>query len=168
MEAPDLLNDSFAQVDELVASVLKGIEPSHLLFRPAVNANSIAWLVWHLTRGQDHQVAEVSGSEQVWMAQGFVDRFGLPLDPSATGYGQTPDEAASVNVTDGALLLEYHRAVHVATDRYLASLGPTELDRIVDESYDPPVTLGTRLRSVVADDLLHAGQAAYVRGLAEA
>ena len=40
-----------------------------------------------------------------------------------------------------------------------------DLDRVVDERWDPPVTLGVRLVSVVNDDAQHLGQAAYVRGL---
>lgn len=46
-----------------------------------------------------------------------------------------------------------------------AGLAEADLDRIVDEAWDPPVTLGVRLVSVLSDDLQHAGQAAYVRGL---
>jgi len=41
----------------------------------------------------------------------------------------------------------------------------TELDRIVDRRWDPPVTVGVRLVSVADDCLQHAGQAAYARGL---
>ena len=58
--------------------------------------------------------------------------------------------------------------MHEATVAYLATVTPEDLDRIVDERWDPPVTLGVRLVSVVSDDLQHAGQAAYVRGLVTA
>ena len=51
------------------------------------------------------------------------------------------------------------------THGYLATLTAGDLDRIVDERWDPPVTLGVRLVSIVDDDIQHAGQAAYVRGL---
>ena len=47
----------------------------------------------------------------------------------------------------------------------MATLGPDDLDRVVDESWDPPVTLGVRLVSVIGDDLQHLGQASYVKGL---
>ena len=40
-----------------------------------------------------------------------------------------------------------------------------DLERVVDTSWDPPVTLGVRLISVISDDLQHAGQAAYAAGL---
>ena len=51
--------------------------------------------------------------------------------------------------------------------RYAQRLTDADLGRIVDERWDPPVTLGVRLISVISDGLQHAGQAAYVRGLAE-
>jgi len=49
----------------------------------------------------------------------------------------------------------------------LAGLRDADLDRIVDERWDPPVTLGVRLVSVLDDDVQHAGQAGYVRGVLE-
>jgi len=63
------------------------------------------------------------------------------------------------------LLAEYLRAVHERTTSYLATLTADDLDRVIDTRWDPPVTLAVRLVSVVSDDLQHAGQAAYVRGL---
>lgn len=63
------------------------------------------------------------------------------------------------------LLAAYLRAVHEQTVAFLDTVGPDDLDRVVDDSWDPPVTLGARLVSVVDDDTKHLGQAAYVRGL---
>ena len=128
------------------------------------DANSIAWLVWHLLRVQDDHVADVAGTEQVWTAQGYAGRFGLPFDERATGYGQTAEEVGQVRVA-ADLLREYADAVTDATLAFLATVGPDDLDRVVDERWDPPVTLGVRLVSVVDDDAQHLGQAAYVKGL---
>ena len=47
----------------------------------------------------------------------------------------------------------------------MKTLSGDDLDRVVDRRWDPPVTLGVRLVSVVGDDLQHVGQAAFVRGL---
>ena len=137
-----------------------------LTWRADADANSIAWLVWHLTRIQDDHVADVAGVEQQWLADGWYDRFGLPFGPEAHGYGQTSDEVGQVDV-DAELLGGYFDAVDAATTRYVTGLRADDLDRIVDERWDPPVTLGVRLVSVVDDDIAHAGQAAFVRGLAE-
>ncbi len=65
------------------------------------------------------------------------------------------------------LLADYLGAVHGRTVEYVAGLTEADLDSVVDERWDPPVTLGVRLVSVVGDDLQHLGQAAYVRGLLE-
>ncbi len=65
-------------------------------------------------------------------------------------------------------LIDYYEAVAARTGSFLAGLAPADLDRVVDEAWDPPVTLGVRLVSVVEDDLQHVGQAAYLRGLIEA
>ena len=113
---------------------------------------------------QDDHIADAAGSEQVWTAQDFVSRFDLPFDSGATGYGMGSEEVGHLRAS-AALLAEYLEAVHRATVAYVGTLGPEDLDRVVDERWDPPVTLGVRLVSVVADDLQHAGQAAYVRGL---
>jgi hypothetical protein len=166
MTPADLLNDALERVLQTAIDAVDGLTVEQLADRPGPDANPIGWLVWHLARVQDDHVADVAGTEQVWTAQGFADRFDLPFDVSAIGYGQTTDEVGQVRA-DAGLLTEYLRAVHEQTASYLATLGPDDLDRVVDTRWDPPVTLGVRLVSVVSDDLQHAGQAAYVRGLME-
>jgi hypothetical protein len=166
MDVNGLLADAFGRVRESAHGAVEGASPAVLTYRPDPAANSVAWLVWHLTRVQDDHVADVAGTEQQWHAGGWRERFGLPFADDETGYGQSPDEVAQVDV-DGALLLGYLDAVHEATIAYVEGLHADDLVRIVDERWDPPVTLGVRLVSVVDDDIAHAGQAAYVRGLAE-
>ncbi|MQA88526.1 MAG: DUF664 domain-containing protein [Streptosporangiales bacterium] len=165
MTSAQLLTDAFGRIQGVVRRVVGGLTPEQLAFRPDGEANSIAWLVWHLTRVQDDHVADVAGTPQVWTSQGWVERFGLPFDASQTGFGHSGDEVAMVRVDSGDLLTGYHDAVHERTIEYVSALTDDDLARVVDRSWDPPVTLGVRLVSVVADDLQHAGQAAFVRGL---
>jgi hypothetical protein len=165
MRSRDLLLYAYEQVQENLRPAVGGLTPEQLVWRPGPKANHIAWLAWHLARIQDSQVSEVAGHEQVWTAEGWYDRFGLPFDPSATGYGFTPEEVAAVRVSSADLLLDYAAAVQARTAEFLRGLSDDDLDRVVDRRWDPPVTLGVRLVSVLADDLQHLGQAAYVRGL---
>lgn len=165
METPDLLADAFGRVQETVHRVVAGLTADQAAHRPSPDANSIAWLVWHLTRIEDDHVADLAGIEQVWTEQGWRERFDLPFDAGATGYGQSSADVAAVRVDDPALLGAYHDEVHAMVLRYVAGVDAAELDRIVDTRWDPPVTAGVRIVSVVADSLEHAGQAAYVRGL---
>jgi hypothetical protein len=166
VDIAELLVDAFGRIQGMVHRAVAGLTPSDLAFRPDPEANSIAWLVWHLARIQDDHIADVAGTEQVWVAERWVDRFGLPFAPDATGYGQSSDEVGAVRAGVDELL-GYSDAVHAQTVGFVSGLRPADLDRIVDESWDPPVTLGVRLVSVVNDNMAHAGQAAYVRGLLE-
>jgi len=164
MHIRNVLQDAFGRIDEEMRRTLDGLTPDQLVFRPNEQANSIGWLAWHLTRVQDDHVAEVAGTEQVWTAKGYAERFGLPFDVAATGWGHTDAEVAAVRAP-AELLTAYFDAVHEATRGYVATLTDDDFARVVDERWDPPVTLGVRLVSVVGDDLQHAGQAAFLRGL---
>jgi len=166
MNVTELLVDAIGRVRNAVHHAVDGLSPEQLAFRADAEANTVAWLVWHLTRIQDDHIADVAGRDQAWTADGWAKRFDLPFDASATGYGHDADEVAAV-VAPAELLTAYYDAVHEQTLRYLAGLTADDLDAVVDTSWDPPVTLGVRLVSVLNDDLQHAGQAAFLRGLIE-
>jgi hypothetical protein len=160
-----LLLELYGRIPPLARRAVEGVDPDHLTRPPGPGRNPIAWLVWHLTRVQDHHVAELLDTEQVWETGDWAARFGLDPDPGNTGYGHTPEEVATVRPESPGVLLEYLDAVTARTCTMLEGLTPADLDRIVDRRWDPPVTLGVRLVSIADDDIQHAGQAAYVRGL---
>ncbi|WP_405578815.1 DUF664 domain-containing protein [Streptomyces sp. NBC_01190] len=165
MNTAELLSDAFGRIQEAVHAAVDGLTAEELAERVDPGANSVAWLVWHLARVQDDHVADVAGDEQIWTAQGWYDRFDLPFPADSIGYGDTAEDVARVDVADPALLTGYYDAVHRRTLTYVAALRDADLDRIVDRRWNPPVTLGVRLVSVLDDDLEHAGQAAFVRGV---
>lgn len=165
MRGTDLLVDAFGRIKETVHRSVLGLSGEELAFRLDEDTNSITWLVWHLTRVQDDHVADAAGTSQVWSDDGWDRRFGLPFPAEETGYGHDADEVSAVRVPSGDLLTGYHDAVHERTLRYLSTLSDDDLDRVIDESWDPPVTLGVRLVSVINDDMQHAGQAGFLRGV---
>lgn len=165
MHAKDILIDGYGRIREEVHATLDGLGPDALHARPVPDANSVAWLVWHLTRVQDDHVADAFDLEQVWLSQGWEKRFGLDLPRRDTGYGHSAAKVAEVRVESADLLTGYYDAVHEQTLGMLRELPAKDLERIVDERWDPPVSLGVRLVSVLSDDLQHIGQAAYLRGL---
>jgi Protein of unknown function (DUF664) len=167
VESSDLLLTAFDNVETVVRRALDGIDPALLTARIDPEANTVGWLVWHLNRVQDDHVAEVADRAQAYTENGWADRFALPFDPSAIGYGFSSDDVAKTQVTDPQLLVDYHADVHARTAEFLRTLSADDLDRIVDRRWDPPVTLGVRLLSVIGDDLQHAGQAALLRGFLE-
>jgi uncharacterized damage-inducible protein DinB len=165
MRSSELLVYAYEQIQETLRRAVEGLAPRELTRRVSAEANTIAWLAWHLARVQDDHIADVTGGEQVWTAEGWDTRFGLPFPPEATGYGFSSEQVAQVRVPSADMLLEYAAAVHTRTADYLRGLSDDDLDTVVDTRWDPPVTLGVRLISVLSDDLQHVGQAAFLRGL---
>ncbi|HEY0119199.1 MAG TPA: DUF664 domain-containing protein [Cellulomonas sp.] len=167
MQVADILVDAFGRIHDEVEAVLAGLDDETLGARVDPDANSIAWLVWHLTRVQDDHVAKAFDVEQVWTAQGWADKFALPFPVADHGYGQTSAQVGELSGIGGDLLRGYHEATWRTSVQLVEAVSPDGLDRIVDTRWNPPVTLGVRLVSVVADDLQHVGQAAFARGMLE-
>jgi hypothetical protein len=165
MDAGEVLSDAFGRLPALVRRAVDGLSPDRLRWAPADDANPIGWLVWHLTRIQDHHISELLDADQVWVGDGWAARFGLEPDAQNTGFGHSAAEVRAVRPESAAALVEYYDAVAPRTMDLLAGVTAENLDRIVDRRWDPPVTMGVRLVSVLGDSLQHAGQAAYVRGL---
>jgi len=162
-----MLLDLYGRVPDLIETTVDGLDAEQLTERPAPGANTLGWLVWHLTRVQDHHVADLLGQDQVWVRDDWAARFGLPADATDTGYGHSVEQVGAVRPDGPDALTGYLAAVGDRTRAYISALTAGDLDQVVDEGWDPPVTLGVRLVSVADDCLQHAGQAAYVRGLIE-
>src|SRR3954453_4340684 len=158
MNVAGLLRDLFDRVATDVHGAVEGLDLDALTHRVDGTANSISWLAWPLPRVQDDHVAEVAGTEQVWTADGGAQRFGLPFDDGAIGYGLGSEEAGAVGAgadlllgahdpgrAGPALLLGSHGAVPCRTLQSVDGLVEADLDRVVARRWAPPVTLGVRL-----------------------
>lgn len=165
MDVAALLLELYGRIPPLVASAVEGLTAEELRHSPEPGANTIGWLAWHLARVQDHHVAELLDTDQLWVSGDWSDRVGVTADPDDIGYGHDRAEMEAVRPDGPEVLVDYLDAVQQRTRQMLGSLADTDLDRIVDRRWDPPVTLGVRLVSIADDSLQHAGQAAYVRGL---
>ena len=166
MEWHDLLADGFGRLPEFLDGVLTGVTQDDLDWQPRHDCNSIGWLVWHLTRQQDAQIASLAGEDQLWIKDGWHAKFNRIDDPRDVGFGNTPKQIAAFRCPDIQTLLGYNRSVVDRTQRYLLTLSRTDLDRELDEPmFQPLPKVGVRLISILDESVLHAGQVAYVRGL---
>lgn len=161
----DLLVDGFGRIRDGVPEVVDGLAAEELLWRPDPDANHIAWLVWHLSRQQDEQMAHLGGNPSAWRSGEWSGRFGLPYPPDAHGYGMTSEEVGAFALDDPQVLIDYHTAVHELTLGVVGGLGADDFKRVIDRSWDPPVTVSVRIVSVLDDSAKHLGQAEYVRGM---
>lgn len=164
MQPNEIFLDAFGRVRDGVHRLLSDADEALLTYRPDPEANSVVWLIWHLTRVLDDHVMDLAGREQVWRTDGWAERFDLPFIDTATGYGHISEEVAQVRATP-ELLVGYHDATQDAVAAFLRTVTTDDLDRVIDEGWDPPVTMGVRLVSVIGDTHQHLGQAAYVSGL---
>jgi hypothetical protein len=165
MDVAELLLELYGRIPALVGSAVDGLTADELAWSPEPGANTIGWLTWHLTRVQDHHVAELLGTDQIWVEGDWAARVGVPPDPDNIGYGHDRADMEAIRPDGPEVLLTYLDAVDQRTRAMLGRLGEEDLARIVDRRWDPPVTMGVRLVSIADDSLQHAGQAAYVRGL---
>ena len=108
MTSAELLADAFDRVQETVHEAVEGLTASQLTARLDDDANSIAWLCWHLARVQDDHVAGAFGVPQVWMEYG--KRFELPFEPSDIGYGHSSGQVSEVTASSPDLLVGSHAA----------------------------------------------------------
>ncbi len=167
MDCKDLVVDGLSRVEESLHMTLDGLTAEQLAFRPAEHANSIGWLAWHLSRVEDDHVADLAGTSQAWIADGWHARFNRPADQHDTGFGHAPQDVARLRPESSQVLLDYYAAVHQRSIAYLSQLSCEAMQRVIDTRWDPPVTVGVRLISVVNDATQHVGQMAYIRGLIE-
>jgi uncharacterized damage-inducible protein DinB len=168
LSSAELLTAAFDRIRETVHSAVEGLSPQQLDYRLDTDANSVGWLIWHLTRVQDDHIAAAFGVPQVWETGGWATRFGLPEETMEIGYGHSPAQVADVSArvsASSALLTDYHDAAYEQTVKHVSGITDTDLERVVDRSWTPPVTLAVRLVSVINDDTQHVGQASFVRGI---
>ena len=165
MDVAALLLELYGRIPPLARHAVAGLDSEQLARQPGPGANTIAWLIWHLARVQDDHVAGVLGTDQMWVTGGWAARVGVDPDPHDIGFGHDEDEMLAIRPDGPEVLTGYLDAVQARTTQFIVGLEADDLDRIVDEHWDPPVTLGVRLISVADDSLQHAGQAAYARGL---
>lgn len=168
MDVAPLLAEIYNRIPPLARAAVEGLDAGQLASAPGPGANPIGWLVWHMARVEDSHIVELTGGTQEWVGGDWARRTGLDPDPANIGFGHGPEDVRAVRPDGPDVLTGYLDAVHARTMAFLETLGPADLDRIVDRRWDPPVTLGVRLVSIADDCLQHAGQAAYVRGLLEA
>lgn len=165
MNALDILLDAASRPLDALEALAPRLTDEVLNAHPAGHPNSVAWLLWHTGREIDVQLAHLTGLDELWTRDGFRERFALGAVGDGVGYGHTAEQARAVVVVDPQLLVEYASATVDALSDYLSTLDESALDAVVDPRWNPPVTRGVRLVSIIDDAAQHIAQAAYVCGM---
>jgi len=166
MQAKDIVLDGLERIRGSLHRTLDGLTLDEMHRQPQSDANSIAWLVWHLTRVQDTSVSGLMGQAHLWVSQEWHAKFEMAADAGNDGFGHTPAQVAAFRAPSIETLLAYHDHVAARSKTYVTGLAAEDFDRTLNEpQWQPLPTVGVRLMSVMSDNLQHAGQAAYLRGL---
>ena len=88
-----------------------------------------------------------------------------PQTPATPATGTRGSDVTAIKPESADALIEYYEAVAARTRQLLDRISASDLDRIVDDRWDPPVSMGVRLISIADDDIQHAAQASYARGM---
>ncbi len=145
-----------------IESLSEGITDEQFYYQPTDDSNSIAWLVWHLSRWRDRISASVTGEAQVWISDGWAQRFGM--DEERTGLGDTPELVASFRVPRDQVL-GYAAAAHRAIVERVLKITPEQFDQPVESLYGDLRPAWRVLAGVIGDSTEHVGQINYLRGM---
>ena len=165
MDFRDVVRSGLQEYTDHLKRAVEGLTPTELRWQPSLQANHIAWLVWHIARVEDGWVNEyIRESEPLWRSDGWTDRFGLPSERG--GYGDTAEDIAAfpdIPMTD---LLAYLDSVRESTLALLDSLTEEDLPqtRTTRRTQSPP-TVAWVLAHLLVENAQHVGQVAYIRGL---
>ena len=139
-----------------------GLTAEQLHYQPNADANSIAWLVWHLSRWRDRVSALISGEPQIWVSGGWAAQFRMPAE--GTGLGDTLEQVTAFR-SERDLLFGYLDAAHLATAARVSRITPEQFEQPAEYLPGDFRPAWRALAGVCGDSIQHTGQIAYLRGM---
>ena len=169
MAATDVIKTSLERNWGMVDRALEGLDDAILAQQPNANSNSVAWLLWHMTRVVDTFVnSRLQSKPQLWVQDGWHQKFGMNDDQGQTGQGMSSEDLATWATPSRNVLLGYYEAVKTGARDYLTSLTDADLSgSVVVPPATEPRPVSDLLGILVFDNVVHGGQIAYLRGYYE-
>ena len=166
MTAAELVHMELKRLHEALDGSLTGLTPEQRHAVPHPQANSIAWVVWHVVRTEDGIVRWVIQNRRtpVWTEGGYAEKLGLP--PVTQGTGMPTAEAHALRINDVELWGEYVRKVWASTDEFFAGADPALFDKTITVKPLGEMTVLRALTQVcVSHSNTHVGEIALLRTL---
>ncbi len=162
MEAKELILRSLEQSQRFLTRALDGLTQEEVAWSPNAECNSIAFILWHMTRVEDLFVNRVIQREkELYEAEGWQEKLGTPVK----AYGYTLEELKAWPVPKLEVLRAYANSVREKTLSFLQSVTPEKLSEEVIRPNRPPDSVGASLGHMSTEIALHVGQIAYLRGV---
>ena len=151
---------------DMIDGALEGLDDAAMGRQPTDQCNSVAWILWHLSRVTDMFVhTRFRDMPQAWLSEGWHEKFGMPADGDDRGVGWSAAQVAQWQPPAKNVQLAYYEAMKNHTRDFLANITPEQLERkIVMGTVPEPRTVATLMGQMVWDTVAHGGQIAYLRG----
>jgi uncharacterized damage-inducible protein DinB len=166
MAATESIGTALERNWDMIDRALEGLDDATLARQPSDQCNSITWLLWHMSRVVDtFMTTRIREKPQLWLSEGWHQRFGMADDPDDRGVGWTAAQVAAWSAPGRDVLIGYYQAVRAAAREFLSSVTPAELEKtIVFPPSDEPRSVASALGQMTWDAISHGGQIAYLRG----
>ena len=173
MDLLEFATEMFEEYATRLYSYLDGLTLEELNWRPNAEANSIAFIVWHTTRVEDRWFQVFCQDKpDLWTSGRWFEKLGMNEDRSP--FGLTPEDLASLPTLTIEALKSYFEAVRSETRKYLASIGPEDLEASpgrspfggsASASPFAQFTIQRMFRQLIQEEIQHLGQVGMLRGL---
>jgi len=163
MDEKEIVKASLAESWDFVSWSVDGLTKDEISISVKPECNSIAFILWHMTRAEDLWINRVIlGIEEIYESSHWREKLGTPAGDS--GFRYTVEQLKAWPVPELDLLMEYARDVRQKTLEYLDTIPREKLtDRISFLGKSSPI--GDILAHLITEIALHGGQVAYLRGL---
>ena len=161
MDAKELLLRSLEESHGYLTKALNGLTQGEATWSPSPECNSIAFILWHMTRVEDFFVNRVIQREkELYEAQKWQEKLGTPTK----AYQYTVEELQAWPAPKLEILREYANSVRENTLAFLNSIPPERLSEVPRPDRSPD-SIGVTLEHLMTEIALHVGQIAYLRGV---
>ena len=161
MDAKVLVLKSLEQSQGYLTSALDGLTQEESAWKPGIECNNIAFILWHIARVEDFFVNRlVRRQKEINETGGFQERLGTPVK----AFGLTLDELKAWPVPKLDDLRAYAKAVRDSTLAFLSAVPSEKLDEVPRPDRSPD-SIGASLGHMATEIALHVGQICYLRGL---
>jgi hypothetical protein len=163
MQVTEAILRSLQQSQGYLTYALDGLTQEEAAWSPTVESNSIAFILWHVTRVEDFFVNRVIRREvEMYEAEGWRQKLGTPAKD--TGFEYTLEQLKAWPVPKLKVLRGYANSVRKRTLALLKSIPPEKLSELARPDRSPD-TIGVILCRITTEIALHVGQIAYLRGI---
>ncbi|MFC1985829.1 DinB family protein [Chloroflexota bacterium] len=161
MEAKELILRSLEQSRGYLNKTLDGLTQEEVAWSPGAGCNSIAFILWHMTRGEDFFVnCVIQRGKALYEVEGWQEKLGTP-DKS---YRYTVEELQAWPVPKLETLRGYANSVREKTLAFLNAIPAEKLSEVPSPERSAD-SVGAILGRMSTEIALHTGQIAYLRGL---